>query len=91
LLILAGICGGIGQLLLTESYRHADTSLIAPFEYVSMLFGLAIGYIVFGDQPTTAMLTGAAIVIGAGLFIILREHQLGLERRRSKRASTPQG
>lgn len=91
LLVTAGIAGGIGQLLLTESYRFADTSTIAPFEYTSMLFGLAIGYLVFGETPTVTMLTGATIVIGAGLFIIYREHQLGIERARARKASTPQG
>jgi drug/metabolite transporter (DMT)-like permease len=91
LLILAGICGGIGQLLLTESYRFADTSLIAPFEYTSMLFGLVLGYVVFGELPTLEMLAGAGIVIGAGLFIIWREHRLGLERARARKALTPQG
>lgn len=91
LLILAGICGGVGQLLLTESYRFADTSMIAPFEYSSMLFGLVIGFFIFGDVPTLTMLAGSGIVIAAGLFIIYREHQLGLERARARKAVTPQG
>lgn len=91
LLILAGICGGVGQLLLTESYRFADTSTIAPFEYTSMLFGLVIGYVIFDESPTVHMLAGAAIVIGAGLFIIFREHQLGLERAKARKVTTPQG
>jgi len=91
LLVLAGICGGIGQLLLTESYRFADTSTIAPFEYTSMLFGLAIGFLIFGETPTVTTMVGASIVIGAGLFIIYREHQLGLERARARKAVTPQG
>jgi drug/metabolite transporter (DMT)-like permease len=46
---------------------------------------------VFGDVPTVQMLIGGAIVVASGIFIILREHQLGLERRRSKEVSTPQG
>jgi drug/metabolite transporter (DMT)-like permease len=91
LLVLAGICGGVGQLLLTESYRFADTSTIAPFEYTSMLFGLAIGFLAFGETPTITTMLGASIVIGAGLFIIYREHQLGLERARARKAVTPQG
>ncbi|MEZ5843943.1 MAG: DMT family transporter [Hyphomicrobiaceae bacterium] len=91
MLIAAGILGGIGQLLLTESYRHADTSTIAPFDYTSMLFALAIGYIVFAEVPTLVMLAGAAIVIAAGLFVIWREHQLGLERARARKVATPQG
>lgn len=90
-LIMAGIAGGVAQILLTESYRHADMSAIAPFEYTSMLLGLAIGYLLFGDIPTVEMIIGATIVIGAGIFIIFREHRLGLARARAKKASTPQG
>ncbi|MBB5089503.1 drug/metabolite transporter (DMT)-like permease [Pseudochrobactrum saccharolyticum] len=76
LLIAAGFAGGIAQIFLTECYRHADMSTIAPFEYTSMLLGLGIGYVVFGDVPTLPMLIGSTIVIGAGIFIIFREHKL---------------
>ena len=85
---LAGIIGGIGQILLTSCYRYADVSTIAPFEYVSLLLSLGIGYAVFQDVPTKQMLLGALIVVGAGLFIIWREHRLGLERRRAKEAQS---
>ena len=87
-LILAGIIGGAGQILLTSCYRYADVSTIAPFEYVSLLLSLGIGYLVFQDVPTRQMLIGALIVVGAGLFIIWREHRLGLERRRAKEAQS---
>jgi drug/metabolite transporter (DMT)-like permease len=91
LMALAGFCGGLGQILLTQSYRHADVSTIAPFEYTSIILGIVIGYVVFGDVPTWTMLTGTAIVVSAGLFVILREHRLGLERRAQRRLVTPQG
>lgn len=91
ILIGAGIFGGIGQLLMTEAYRHADMSTIAPFEYSSMLLGIAAGYFFFADIPTLATLVGGTIVIAAGIFIIWREHRLGLERRRARRVMTPQG
>jgi drug/metabolite transporter (DMT)-like permease len=87
LLILAGLLGGVGQILLTSSYRFADASLIAPFEYSSMLLALGIGYFVFGEVPTLVMLAGAAIVILAGVLIIWRERQLGLERARQRKAA----
>ncbi len=91
LLIAAGLLGGVGQVLLTYSYRHADASVIAPFEYVSILFALAIGYWAFGDVPTATMLGGAAMVVAAGILIIWRERQLGIERSRQRKAMTPQG
>jgi drug/metabolite transporter (DMT)-like permease len=91
LLVGAGLLGGIGQILLTESYRHAETSVIAPFEYVSMVLALVAGYVLFAEVPTLAMLGGAALIVAAGLFIIWREHRLGLERGKARRALTPQG
>jgi drug/metabolite transporter (DMT)-like permease len=91
LLVLAGLCGGVGQLLLTASYRHADTSTIAPFEYTSMILAVAVGYFLFGEEASGTTLLGAGIVIGAGVFIILREHRLGLERRAAKRVSPGAG
>jgi drug/metabolite transporter (DMT)-like permease len=91
LLITAGLCGGVGQILMTESYRHGDMSIIAPFEYTSMLLGIVVGYLVFNDVPTVHMLVGGAVVVGAGIFVIWREHQLGLERGRARRLVPPQG
>jgi drug/metabolite transporter (DMT)-like permease len=88
-LIVAGICGGIGQVLLTQSYRFGDASLIAPFDYTSMIWALTVSLAVFGTWPSGIMLSGTAIVISAGLFVIYREHRLGIERARFKRAQTP--
>ena len=91
LLVSCGILGGIGQILLTSCYREADASLVAPFDYASMIFSLAIGFFIFGEVPTMTMLTGAALVVFAGILIIWRERMLGLERARGRRAMTPQG
>lgn len=90
-LVSAGICGGLGQLLMTQSYRYAEMSTIAPFEYTSMLLAIVVGYLAFGDVPTPHMLVGGAIVVGAGLFIIWREHRLGLQRGAARRLVPPQG
>lgn len=91
ILTAAGLLGGVGQILLTSSYREADASLVAPFDYASMIFALLIGYFVFAEVPTWTMLAGAAIVIAAGVLIIWRERQLGLERAKGRKAMTPQG
>ena len=91
ILIGAGLLGGVGQILLTSSYREADASLVAPFDYASMIFALLIGYFAFAEVPTGTMLLGAAIVVAAGILIIWRERQLGLERARQRKAMTPQG
>ncbi|HEY0274444.1 MAG TPA: DMT family transporter [Paenirhodobacter sp.] len=91
LLITAGLLGGAAQILMTSGYRLADASVLAPLDYTSMIFALAIGYGVFGEIPASSTLIGAVVVIGAGVLIIWRERQLGIERRRQRKASTPHG
>jgi hypothetical protein len=54
-----------------------------------MIWTLAVSLAVFGTWPSGVVLAGTAVVIGAGLFVIWREHALGIERARSKRAQTP--
>lgn len=90
-LVLAGVLGGTAQIFLTSSYRFADASVIAPFDYASMLFAIVIGYVFFDEVPTGQMLLGASLVILAGIVIILRERQLGLRRGRARAVKTPQG
>ncbi|WP_112872877.1 DMT family transporter [Paracoccus endophyticus] len=87
LLIGCGVLGGAAQIMLTSSYRFADASLVAPFDYASMLMALAIGWFVFGEGASPRMLAGAAVIIAAGVAIILRERRLGIER--ARRAATP--
>jgi len=79
-LIGLGVLGGLAHVLLTESYRHAPASLVAPFDYSSMLWAFILGYAMFGEIPTIYVFIGAAIVAGSGLFVIWRERQLGLQR-----------
>ena len=92
LLIGAGFLGGAGQIFLTSCYRFADASVVAPFDYASMLFALLIGYFVFAEVPTGTMLAGAALVMFAGVLIIWRERALGARRGRAEVLATkPQG
>ncbi len=79
-LLGAGIIGGAGQLFLTSSYRFAEAGVLAPFTYLSMLWAVLIGWLAFDEVPTVQMLIGAALIIGAGVAIVLRERQLGMRR-----------
>ena len=90
-LFAAGVMGGTGQILLTSSYRYADASIVAPFEYSSMLFAIVIGLVVFEEVPTPMMLLGAAIVIAAGVLIILRERYLRIQRGEARKVVTHHG
>ena len=89
LLVCAGFAGGIGQLLLTSCYRYADMSVIAPFEYVSLILTIIIGLVIFAEVPTLTMLSGALIIVASGIAVILREHYLGLDRIKARAAATP--
>jgi drug/metabolite transporter (DMT)-like permease len=91
MLVGAGLVGGIGQIFLTSSYRYADASLIAPFEYSSILLALIIGYFIFAEVPTFVMLGGVLMIVAAGVLIIWRERRLGLERSKGRKVMTPQG
>ncbi|WP_140532749.1 DMT family transporter [Mesorhizobium sp. B1-1-8] len=91
LLVASGFCGGLAQILMTAAYRHAEASVVAPFEYTSMILGVVVGYFLFGDIATVNTLAGGLIVVAAGIFIIWRERQLGLERTRTRKAAPPQG
>jgi drug/metabolite transporter (DMT)-like permease len=82
LLVGIGIAGGLGQMLFTDSYRYAPASFLAPFDYSAMLWAFMLGYWIFGEVPTLSVVGGAVIVAGAGIFVILRERQLGLKRLR---------
>jgi drug/metabolite transporter (DMT)-like permease len=89
LLFSIGILGGIGQILLVASYRYADASLLAPFDYLSMLWAMIFGYTLFGEVPLSVVLVGAAIVIASSLFVILREHYLVRTARAKAKAEQP--
>jgi len=91
LLILAGLFGGVGQGLLTSAYRFAHASVVAPFDYASMLLAILLGYVLFHEVPTLGTLGGAALIVAAGILIIWRERQLGFNRDKQRKAMTPQG
>jgi drug/metabolite transporter (DMT)-like permease len=89
-LMAIGVLGGISHILLTESYRFAPASLLAPFDYTAMVWAFVLGYAMFGETPTALVFLGALIIAAAGLFVIWRERRLGIERARARaKARTP--
>ncbi len=91
LLIGAGLVGGVAQILVTSSYRFGAASMLAPFDYASLIFAAAIGYVIFNEVPTFTMVLGAALVVAGGVLIIWRERQLGIQRRRARSVTDPKG
>jgi drug/metabolite transporter (DMT)-like permease len=86
-LVAGGLLGGLAHIFLTESYRFAPASVVAPFDYTSMIWALLLGFWAFGEVPTALVVVGASIVAAAGLFVIWRERQLGI--RRAQEAAVP--
>jgi len=66
------ITGATGHFLLIKTYEVAEASSVQPFAYFQLLFGVLIGITMFGEVLTTNVAIGAAIVVAAGLFTLLR-------------------
>jgi len=73
MLAAVGLCGGFAQLFMTYAFKLAPASLIAPFEYSAMIWGVLFGWLIWSELPDAYILTGAAIVIASGLYILHRE------------------
>ncbi len=76
LLALLGVVTMAGFLLMYHGLQLALASVVAPFQYTSIIWAGVLGYLVFGDVPGSATLAGAAVIIGAGVFIVLRERRV---------------
>ncbi len=91
ILVVVGLLGGVSQILQTSCYRYAPASVVAPFDYLSMVFAIVIGFYIFDEVPTAQVLFGAALIVIAGIVIILREAHLGLAREKSRKVRSPLG
>jgi len=76
LLATLGFWGGLGHWLLILAHRSAPASVLAPFIYLGLIWMSAAGFLVFGDVPTWWTLSGAAIVILSGLYLLARERKV---------------
>ncbi len=73
LLLAFGIIAGLQQWSLTHAHRYAEASLLAPFEYLILIFAAVIGYLIWGEVPVTTTWLGALTIAASGLFIIVRK------------------
>ena len=67
------VTGAVGQYAITEAFRRGEASVVAPFEYSALAWGLGLDFALWGTIPDAAMFGGAAIIIGAGLYLVRRE------------------
>ena len=79
------VCGATGHWLLIKCYEVAEASAVQPFAYLQLVFGAAVGLLVFDEALATNVVVGAAIVVSAGLFTLWREN---LRKRRGVAQST---
>jgi drug/metabolite transporter (DMT)-like permease len=73
LLALLAVSGFFAQLAITEAFNHGEASVVAPFEYTALAFGVALDWLIWRTLPDQATLLGAAIIIGSGLYLIRHE------------------
>ncbi|MGI9483576.1 MAG: DMT family transporter [Hyphomicrobiales bacterium] len=76
LIVIMGLCGGIGHHMLSQAHRMAPAPVLAPFIYTQIVSMAAMGYLFFGDVPDAWTIAGASIVIGSGLYLLYRERRL---------------
>jgi drug/metabolite transporter (DMT)-like permease len=77
MLLGTGVLGSLGHYFLIAGHRLAPASVLAPFIYTQLIWVVILGYVVFNHVPMPWTMAGAALVVGSGLYMLWREHQLG--------------
>lgn len=70
LIVGTGVLAGVGQYALFEGMRRAEVSLLAPFEYSSLIWGFLLGFLIWHEVPSANVFVGAGLIIGAGVLVI---------------------
>jgi len=73
---ILGLCGSLGNLLLTQSYRLTETSLVTPIKYLSLVFAIVFGFMIWNEVPKILTLFGAGLVVISSFVIFVRETKL---------------
>jgi drug/metabolite transporter (DMT)-like permease len=73
-LLLLGLTGALGQYLIIFAFRCASPSVVAPFEYTALIWGIALDWLLWSTIPSARVVTGAGVVIASGLYVLYREH-----------------
>jgi drug/metabolite transporter (DMT)-like permease len=73
ILLATAIMQCCAHYLMIEAFRYGETSLLAPFKYSGLVWGLVLGFLVWGEFPNTHILFGAAVIIASGIYIAHRE------------------
>lgn len=76
LLLALAVTGFLGQLMITEAFRHGQASAVAPFEYTALAWGLGLDWLIWQTLPAAHTGLGAAIIVGSGLYLVRRERRI---------------
>jgi len=90
-LVYLGVLAAIGSYCLTEAFRSAPAAVVAPLEYTSLLWGILIDRLLWHVLPSARVLTGGAVVIASGLYLIGRERSRGAGGRSQESWKYPAG
>jgi drug/metabolite transporter (DMT)-like permease len=74
-----GVTGSFAQHMITEAFRHSPASVIAPFEYTGLLWGVVLDRLIWGVLPGSRVFLGGGVIVASGLYLIWRERQMNEE------------
>jgi len=80
LLVVMSSLGFMGGLCIIEAYRAGDAAMIAPMQYSQIIWGAGFGFLLFTEVPDRFTWIGAAVIIGSGVYVVLREAMGGRSR-----------
>jgi drug/metabolite transporter (DMT)-like permease len=84
-----GLMGGSAQILLTIAYRSAPVSVVAPFDYMALVYGFILGFVFFAEIPDWYLIIGGATVVASGIYIVHRETVVARQRRKQQTPPLP--
>ena len=86
IVILIGLMGGCGQILITIAFRCAPVSVVAPFDYMALVYGFILGFMFFDEVPDAYLIVGGLVVVASGIYIVHRETVVARQRHRAQPA-----
>ena len=86
ILVTIGLIGGCAQFTMTQAFRLAPAALIAPFEYLALVFAMGYGFLIWAEIPDLWLIVGAVIVMASGIYILHREAVRAREQAAAARA-----
>jgi drug/metabolite transporter (DMT)-like permease len=75
-LCAVGVLGSLSWVLMAQAYKNAPAAIVAPVQYAQMIIGAALGYLIWGDVPTIFLWSGAAVIIGSGIYLVRHERRM---------------